>query len=48
MVSCAKTAEPIGMLFAIWALMGLRNNVLDRGPDILKKRAILEGKSGPL
>jgi len=32
MVVCAKTAEPIGMLFGLWAWMGRRNDVLDGGP----------------
>jgi len=32
MVVCAKTAEPIGMTFGLWAQMGRRNHVLDVGP----------------
>jgi len=32
MVVCAKTAEPMGMLFGLWARMGRRNHVLDEGP----------------
>jgi len=28
----AKTAEPIGMPFGLWAGMGRRNHVLDGGP----------------
>ena len=32
MVICAKTAEPIGMPFGLWAWMGRRNHVLDGGP----------------
>jgi len=32
MVVCAKTAEPIGMQFGLWARMGRRNHVLDGGP----------------
>ena len=31
-VVCAKTAEPIGMPFELWARMGRRNHVLDGGP----------------
>ena len=31
-VVCAKTAEPIGMPFGLWARMGHRNHVLDGGP----------------
>ena len=31
-VVCAKTAEPIGMPFALWARKGRRNHVLDGGP----------------
>ena len=31
-VVCAKTAEPIGMPFGLWARMGGRNHVLDGGP----------------
>ena len=32
MVVCAKTSEPIGMPFGLWARMGRRNHVLDGGP----------------
>jgi len=32
MVVCAKTAEPIGMPFGLWAQMDRRNHVLDGGP----------------
>ena len=28
-VSCAKTAEPIEMLFGMWSRLGHRNHVLD-------------------
>jgi len=31
-VVCARTAEPIGMPFGLWARMGRRNHVLDGGP----------------
>ena len=31
-VVCAKTAEPIGVPFGLWAPMGRRNHVLDGGP----------------
>jgi len=29
---CAKTAEPIGMPFGLWARVGCRNHVLDGDP----------------
>jgi len=32
MVVCAKTAEPIGMPFGLWARIGRRNHMLDGGP----------------
>jgi len=31
-MSCAKTAEPIEMLFGLWARVGSRNHVLDVEP----------------
>ena len=34
-VPCAKTAEPIEMLFRLWAWMGHRNHVLDGSPVVL-------------
>jgi len=39
-VVCAKTAEPIGMPFGLWALMGRRNHVLDGGPYVLRDIAM--------
>ena len=39
-VVCAKTAEPIGMLFGLWAQMGRRNHVLDWGPQVLRDVAM--------
>ena len=36
LVSPAKTAAPIEMPFRLWAWMGRRNLVLDRGPAVLK------------
>jgi len=35
-VVCAKTAEPIGMPFGLWARIGRRNHVLDGGPPVLR------------
>ena len=32
-VSCAKTAQPIEMLFGMWTRVGPRNHVLDERPD---------------
>jgi len=37
-VSCAKTAEPIEMLFGLWARMGCRNHVLNEDPDCPTQR----------
>jgi len=39
-VICAKTAEPIEMLFGLWARMGRRNHVLDGGPQVLRDFAM--------
>ena len=39
-VVCAKTAEPIGMPFGLWARMGRRNHVLDGGPYVLRDVAM--------
>ena len=39
-VICAKTAEPIKMLFGLWARMGPRNPVLDQGPEALRDIAM--------
>jgi len=36
-VTCVKTAEPIVMLFVLWAGTGPRNHDLDRGPDTHEK-----------
>jgi len=49
-LSRAKTAEPIEMPFGLWTRVGLRNHVLDGGPDplfkgtILRKEHYLHGK----
>jgi len=41
LVSPAKTAEPMEIPFALWAArMGRRNNVLDRGPEVLRDVAM--------
>jgi len=47
-VSPAKTAEPIEMLFGLRARIGVRNHVLDGGPDRPMGRAILGEMGGPL
>ena len=39
-VVCAKTAEPIGMPFALWARMGRRNHELHGGPYVLRDVAM--------
>jgi len=39
-VPCAKTAEPIEMLFGLWARMGRRNHALDGGPAALSDVAM--------
>jgi len=39
-VICAKTVEPIEMAFGLWAQMGPRNHVLDRGPQVLRDIAM--------
>ena len=43
-VSPAKSAEPIDMLFGIWTRVGPGNHVLDGDPDHSCERAILRGK----
>ena len=40
-VICAKTAEPIEMLFGLWAWMDPRNHKLDGGPDLQWEGTIL-------
>jgi len=40
-VTCAKTVEPIEMLFGLWAQMGPRNHVLDGGPVLLRDVAMV-------
>jgi len=47
-VICAKTAEPIEMLFDLCASMGPRNNVLDGASDPPMGRGSFEGKGRPL
>ena len=37
----AKTAEPIEMLFGMWARVGPHNHVLDGGPEPPREGAIL-------
>jgi len=46
-VICAKTAEPIEMLFGLWAQMGPKNHVLD-GLQIPHEKGRFLGKSRPL
>jgi len=36
-MSCAKTAEPIEMLFGVWTSVGPRNRVLRGGPGLREK-----------
>jgi len=47
MVICAKTAEPIGMPFELWAGMGPSNHVLDGNPEMLRDvaKATILGRS---
>lgn len=47
LVSWAKMAEPIGMLFGFWARVGPRNPVLD-GVHPYGKGVILRGKGRPI
>ena len=47
-VNFAKTAEPINILFGLWAPMGPRNHVLDMGPDPPWEGVILRGKGRPI
>jgi len=44
LVSSAKTAEPIEMLFELRTRVGPGNHVLHVGPDPPRERAILRGK----
>jgi len=46
-VSCTKTAEPIEMLFWLWARVGLRNHVLDGIQISLCEGAIFRVKDVP-
>jgi len=39
-VSCAKTAEPIEMLFGLWAWVGPMNHMLDGNADVLRDAAM--------
>jgi len=43
-VSPAKTAEPIKMLFEVWTQVGTRNHVLDGGSDAVVKGQFQGGK----
>ena len=47
-VSPAKTAELIKMLFGLWTRMGPGNHVLDKGPDPPCEGAILRGKGATI
>jgi len=47
-MSPAKMAEPIEMLFGLWTWVGSRNHVLDEGSDPPCKWAILRGKRRPI
>jgi len=44
-VSPAKTAELIEMLFILWTQVGPRKHVLDGGPDPLGKGQFFRGKN---
>ena len=46
LVSPAKIAEPIEMLFGFRTLVGPGNNVLDGGPDIPMGRGNFLGETG--
>jgi len=46
-MSHAETAEPIEMLFGLWAWMGPRNRELDGGPDVPWEWAILPDDTLP-
>jgi len=48
LVSPAKMAEPIKILFGLWAWMGPRNHVLDDGPVRSMGRGNIGGKGRPL
>ena len=47
-VSCAKTAEPIELLFGLRTPVGQRNHVLDCGADAPTRKGTFTGVSGPL
>jgi len=47
LVTPAKTAEPIQMLFGLRTWVVARNHVFDGGPDLPMRRAILRGKGRP-
>jgi len=45
-VSRARTAEPIDMLFTMWTRVGPANHMLDGGPDVHVWRGILRSIGG--
>ena len=47
-VSPAKTAEPIELLFGLRTPVGQRNHVLDCGADAPTRKGTFTGVSGPL
>ena len=47
-VSPAKTAESIEMAFGLRTMVGLKNRVLNGGPDSQPEKLILRGKGGAL
>jgi len=47
-MSHAKTAEPIEMQFGLRTRVGLRNHVLDGGPDDSHGKGNFEGKGRPI
>jgi len=44
LVSPAKMAEPIEMLFGLWSQVGTGNHVLDGGPDPPMERGNFDAK----
>jgi len=46
LVSPAKTAEPIEMLFGLRTQAGIWNHVLDWGPDLPMGRGNFDGEKG--
>jgi len=47
-VSCAKMADPIEMLFGLWARVCSRNHVLDGGREPAMGRSNFQSKGWPI